>query len=94
MTKVYAHTPAASRVHEGKFGEAILPPAGIQPGPVYVYDAAVRAWHWVTALCIFVLAVTGYFIGSPRRAWAARPTSTSCSATSGWRTSSPGSCSA
>jgi Ni/Fe-hydrogenase 1 B-type cytochrome subunit len=64
MTKVYAMTPAASRVREGKFGEAILP-ATAQPGPVYVYDAAVRLWHWVTAICIVVLAVTGYFIGSP-----------------------------
>ena len=64
MTKVYAMTPPESRVREGAYGEAILP-ANAQPGPVYVYDAAVRAWHWVTALCIFVLAVTGYFIGSP-----------------------------
>ncbi len=32
---------------------------------VYVYEAPVRLWHWVTALCITVLAVTGYFIGSP-----------------------------
>ena len=58
MTKVYAMTPAVSRVREGAYGEAILP-ENAQPGPVYVYDAAVRAWHWVTALCIFVLAVTG-----------------------------------
>ena len=32
---------------------------------VYVYEAPVRAWHWVNALAITVLAVTGYFIGSP-----------------------------
>ena len=32
---------------------------------VYVYQAPVRLWHWVTALSITVLAVTGYFIGSP-----------------------------
>ena len=31
-------------------------PTQAQPAPVYVYDAAVRLWHWVTALCIFVLA--------------------------------------
>ncbi len=24
-----------------------------------------RLWHWVNALCIVVLALTGYFIGSP-----------------------------
>jgi Ni/Fe-hydrogenase 1 B-type cytochrome subunit len=33
--------------------------------PVYVYEAPVRLWHWVTMLAIFVLAVTGYLIGSP-----------------------------
>jgi Ni/Fe-hydrogenase 1 B-type cytochrome subunit len=32
---------------------------------VYVYEAPVRLWHWVTMLAIFVLAATGYLIGSP-----------------------------
>lgn len=32
---------------------------------VYVYEAPIRLWHWVNALAITVLAVTGYFIGSP-----------------------------
>lgn len=32
---------------------------------VYVYEAPIRAWHWINALAITVLAVTGYFIGSP-----------------------------
>jgi Ni/Fe-hydrogenase 1 B-type cytochrome subunit len=32
---------------------------------VYVYEAPVRIWHWLTALCLVVLFVTGYFIGSP-----------------------------
>lgn len=32
---------------------------------VYVYEAPVRIWHWINALAIMVLAVTGYFIGSP-----------------------------
>jgi Ni/Fe-hydrogenase 1 B-type cytochrome subunit len=32
---------------------------------VYVYEAPVRLWHWVNALAIVVLGVTGYFIGSP-----------------------------
>ena len=31
----------------------------------YVYEAPVRIWHWVNALAITVLAITGYFIGSP-----------------------------
>lgn len=32
---------------------------------VYVYEAPLRIWHWVNALAIVVLIVTGYFIGSP-----------------------------
>jgi len=32
---------------------------------VYVYEAPVRLWHWVTALCILVLSVSGYLIGKP-----------------------------
>lgn len=32
---------------------------------VYVYEAPVRIWHWINALGIVVLAITGYFIGSP-----------------------------
>jgi len=32
---------------------------------VYVYEAPVRIWHWINALAIIVLCVTGYFIGSP-----------------------------
>ncbi len=32
---------------------------------VYVYEAPVRLWHWINALSIVVLAVTGYLIASP-----------------------------
>ncbi|MDP2781049.1 Ni/Fe-hydrogenase, b-type cytochrome subunit [Devosia sp.] len=32
---------------------------------VYVYQAPVRLWHWINAIAILVLAVTGYLIGSP-----------------------------
>jgi len=32
---------------------------------VYVYETPVRLWHWVNALCIFILCITGYFIASP-----------------------------
>lgn len=38
---------------------------GASTKSVYVYEAPVRLWHWVNALSITVLAVTGYFIGSP-----------------------------
>jgi Ni/Fe-hydrogenase 1 B-type cytochrome subunit len=33
--------------------------------PVYVWQLPVRIWHWVMALCMVVLAITGYLIGSP-----------------------------
>ncbi len=32
---------------------------------VYVYDGGVRIWHWVNALCIVALCITGYLIASP-----------------------------
>jgi Ni/Fe-hydrogenase 1 B-type cytochrome subunit len=32
---------------------------------IYVYEAPVRLWHWVNALCIVILCVTGYLIASP-----------------------------
>ena len=32
---------------------------------VYVYEAPVRIWHWINALAILVLGVTGYLIASP-----------------------------
>lgn len=32
---------------------------------VYVYQAPLRIWHWINALAIVVLCITGYFIGSP-----------------------------
>ena len=32
---------------------------------VYVYEVPLRLWHWFNALCIVLLCVTGYFIGSP-----------------------------
>ena len=33
--------------------------------PIYVYEAPVRLWHWVMMVAMFVLAATGYLIGSP-----------------------------
>jgi len=63
--KYLPSTPLEARVRAGHFGEAIMPPAGVIPGPVYVYTAGIRIWHWVTMLAIIVLSVTGYFIGAP-----------------------------
>lgn len=39
-------------------------PQQIQPA-VYVYEAPLRLWHWINALAITVLAITGYLIASP-----------------------------
>ncbi|NML76663.1 Ni/Fe-hydrogenase, b-type cytochrome subunit [Rhizobium sp. S-51] len=41
-------------------GEAV-----VERETVYVYEAPVRIWHWVNAFAIFMLALTGYFIGTP-----------------------------
>lgn len=40
---------------------AVVSPAA----KTYVYEAPVRLWHWVNALCLLVLFVTGYLIGKP-----------------------------
>ncbi len=32
---------------------------------VYIYEAPLRIWHWINALAIVVLCVTGYFMGEP-----------------------------
>lgn len=36
-----------------------------QREPIYVFELPVRVWHWVHALSIAVLAVTGYLIANP-----------------------------
>ncbi|MBL8307274.1 MAG: Ni/Fe-hydrogenase, b-type cytochrome subunit [Rubrivivax sp.] len=57
------NTTTASTAAGGTDPQAIARGRTIQA--VYVYEAPVRLWHWVNALAITVLAVTGYFIGSP-----------------------------
>ncbi|EIJ41342.1 Ni/Fe-hydrogenase, b-type cytochrome subunit [Beggiatoa alba B18LD] len=32
---------------------------------VYVYEIPVRLWHWINALCITILMITGYLISHP-----------------------------
>lgn len=32
---------------------------------VYVYEAPVRLWHWINALAIVILGITGYLIANP-----------------------------
>jgi len=33
--------------------------------PVYVWQMPVRLYHWINALCIVVLSITGFIIGDP-----------------------------
>ena len=40
-------------------------PHGAYTGELYVFEVPVRVWHWVHALCITILAITGYLIASP-----------------------------
>jgi Ni/Fe-hydrogenase 1 B-type cytochrome subunit len=35
------------------------------PGPIYVFNLPVRIWHWLHALSIVTLIVTGYLIAVP-----------------------------
>lgn len=39
--------------------------AGQHREPVYVFELPVRVWHWIHAISIVVLAVTGYLIAHP-----------------------------
>ena len=39
--------------------------SGFTTHAVYVYQWPVRIWHWLNALSVFVLIISGYFIGSP-----------------------------
>jgi Ni/Fe-hydrogenase 1 B-type cytochrome subunit len=48
--------------------------ATAQPIPyrrVYVWEAPVRIFHWVNALCIVLLVATGYLIGNPQAIFSA-----------------------
>jgi len=45
--------------------EAIGKELATREHPIYVFQGPVRAWHWIHALAITVLAITGYFIANP-----------------------------
>lgn len=32
---------------------------------IYVYESPLRIWHWINALCIVLLCITGYLIAKP-----------------------------
>jgi len=58
-------TPTAHAAAEQQIHEAELARHSRMVRSVYVYEAPVRVWHWINALAITVLCVTGYLIGSP-----------------------------
>lgn len=64
MSKTIAQHPTAVDQSFAKTEEADVAHASTIKS-VYVYEAPVRVWHWVNALAIMVLAVSGYLIGSP-----------------------------
>ena len=48
---------------QGSSASSVVRPEDRQA--VYVFEAPVRIWHWLHALSIVVLAVTGYLIANP-----------------------------
>jgi Ni/Fe-hydrogenase 1 B-type cytochrome subunit len=56
--------PPGSEVHAADVtaGDAST---SIERTSILVYEGPVRAWHWITALAITTLAVTGYLIANP-----------------------------
>jgi Ni/Fe-hydrogenase 1 B-type cytochrome subunit len=64
MSKTIAQHPTAVDQSFAKTEEADVAHASTIKS-VYVYEAPVRVWHWINALAIMVLAVSGYLIGSP-----------------------------
>jgi len=40
---------------------------------IYVYEAPVRLWHWLNALAVIALSLTGYFIGTPLPSYTGDP---------------------
>jgi len=46
----------------GKFKHT---PRKINLKEVYVWEIPVRVFHWINALCVTILCITGYLIGNP-----------------------------
>lgn len=40
---------------------------------IYIYEAPIRLWHWLTAGSVILLSVTGYLIGTPLPSHAGDP---------------------
>ena len=46
-------------------------PQAIPYRRIYVWELPVRLYHWINAVCIFVLIATGYLIGNPQAIFSA-----------------------
>ncbi len=76
---VTARAPSdGATIHNPRDGVEILPSSALtgdataadlesirRRTSVYVYEAPVRIWHWINALAILVLCITGYLIAFP-----------------------------
>jgi Ni/Fe-hydrogenase b-type cytochrome subunit len=60
----HRHRPPIPPVGTFDFFRRIPPPSGDYEW-VYLWERPLRVMHWVAALCIVVLAVTGLYIGKP-----------------------------
>ncbi|MEM8799620.1 MAG: Ni/Fe-hydrogenase, b-type cytochrome subunit, partial [Pseudomonadota bacterium] len=68
MTDSVSPEPPTTKRRKSSFLDRIVEESTEAPSvaeKVYVYEAPLRLWHWVNALCITVLCVTGYLIGAP-----------------------------
>ena len=51
----------------GKAAKILIRPADYRR--VYVWELPVRVYHWINAVALVLLCVTGYLIGAPIRAF-------------------------
>ena len=57
---------SATRIGAGSAAPASYP---VEYQRIYVWELPVRLYHWINALAIVALCVTGYLIGAPTRAF-------------------------
>lgn len=65
MTARARTAPPTARPHRGISLAHKVPPASGEYHWVYLWEWPIRAMHWVAAVSIVVLVVTGFYIGAP-----------------------------
>jgi hypothetical protein len=53
--------------YRGPHGQVFV--RGVEYRRVYVWELPVRVYHWINAIALVALCVTGYLIGAPIRAF-------------------------